>query len=213
MRDWMAAAAVGSSVTAAILVASGAGVLRPELLAMAVIAGGCFFDLARRGLAEAGLGEGDRTDVWMSASFAGVLVACAWDHGRDLPLGWYGPMEVGLLVVGLCVIALGFGLRHWAAQTLGRDFLVRLDLRDEHQLVESGPFRRIRHPTYAGLLLVALGTAVSFVSPLAVAATIAGWLPAMLLRVHREERLLLARYGGTYESYRRRTWTLIPGLY
>ena len=180
---------------------------------MALIAGASFFDLARRGLAEAGLGDGDRTDLWMSATFAVVLVGAAWDHGRNVPAGWQGALELTLLAVGVACLTAGGAIRTWASRTLGRDFLVRLDLRDEHRLVESGPFRHVRHPTYAALLLMAIGTGLCFGSPLALAATALLWIPAMVVRVGREERQLAARYGRVYEEYRRRTWRLVPGLY
>ena len=213
MRDVLAAAAAGSTVTAAIILAAGGAAFRPELLGMALIAGGSFFDLARRGFAETGLGEGDRTDVWMSAAFATVLVGAAWDHGRDLPLGWDSAFELSLLAAGVFLLVVGFGMRYWAARTLGSDFLVRLDLREEHRLVDSGPYKYVRHPTYAALFLMALGTGLCFVSPVALTATLAVWLPAMLVRVEREERQLVSRYGPTYEAYQRRTWKLVPGAY
>ena len=117
-----------------------------------------------------------------------------------------------MLGVGVACLAAGGAIRTWASRTLGRDFLVRLDLRDEHRLVESGPFRHVRHPTYAALLLMAIGTGLCFGSPLALAATALLWIPAMAVRVGREERQLAARYGRVYEEYRHRTWRLVPGL-
>ena len=213
MGERLAAPAAGLVVAIAILVAAGGNALRPELFGMALIAGWAFFDLARRGFAETGLGDGDRTDLGMSAAFAVVLVGAAWDHGRDVPAGWHGGLELTFLAVGVACLAAGGAIRTWASRTLGSDFLVRLDLRDEHRLVETGPFRRVRHPTYAALLLMAVGTGLCFGSPLALAATVLLWIPAMVMRVGREERQLAARYGRVYDEYRRRTWRLVPGIY
>ena len=79
--------------------------------------------------------------------------------------------------------------------------------------MQTGPFRILRHPSYASLLLVALGTAVSVESTLAVAVTLLVWLPAVLLRLAHEEGVLARRFGGAYEHYARRTWRLVPGLF
>ena len=200
----------GLIVTFAILFAGGPG--RLDTLPLALIGGWTFFDLARRGFAEVQVGERDSTDFWMSASFALVLAAAAWSR-RGRPevflLDGNGPE----LAAGFTLILLGMMLRQWTARTMGKEFLVRLDLQPEHRLVDSGPFRTIRHPSYAALLLVAIGTATMLESWLALMVTLGLWLPVVILRVQREEQLLSSRFGQVYEAYRRRTHRLIPGVY
>lgn len=207
---WIRSLAAGIVVMLAILLAGGPE--RIDVLILAMIGAATFFDLARRGFAETDVAEGDATDFWMSASFALVLVAAAWSRrGRPevLLVDGNGPE----LATGVFLIALGLVLRQWTARTMGKEFLVRLDLPPGHRLVDSGPFRTIRHPSYAALLLVAIGTAIALESLLALLVALGLWLPVMILRVRREERLLGSRFGQVWETYRRRTHRLIPGLY
>ena len=83
----------------------------------------------------------------------------------------------------------------------------------DHELVVTGPYRWIRHPNYAGLLLVALGTAMMIGSPGAAGVSLVVWLPLALLRIRLEERTLLRHLGDAYGEYRRGRWCLVPGVY
>src|SRR5205823_10247089 len=72
-----------------------------------------------------------------------------------------GPLIAGrswiLFFVGLAIAAIGIALRQWAVQSLGRLFQLVLVLQQEHTVVRSGPFRVLRHPSYAGALLTCIG--------------------------------------------------------
>ena len=80
-------------------------------------------------------------------------------------------------------------------------------------MVAEGPFRRIRHPSYASLGAMGLGTALCVRSPAAVVVMLAVWLPVILLRIRQEESFLLRRLGDSYRKYAERTWRLVPGVY
>jgi protein-S-isoprenylcysteine O-methyltransferase Ste14 len=81
-----------------------------------------------------------------------------------------------------------------------------------HTLVTSGVYRAIRHPSYLGLLVNSLGWSLAFRSGvgLLLAALL---IPPLLARIHAEERLLRAQFGGEYEVYCSRTSRLIRGIY
>jgi len=199
----------GFAVAAAIVAIGG---VRSEVCALAVIGGAAFADLARRGESEVARGRRDSTDLTLPLGFLVVLMAAAFDLGFDADdppehVAWM------LRLAGIAVIFAGVLLRSCAARALGDSFVVRLGMRAEQRLVEAGPYRRLRHPNYAALLLVALGTAVALASPLALAATLLLWLPIVTLRIAREERMLAERFGSAYERYRGRTWRLVPGMY
>ena len=201
----------GLAVGAAILLAAGRATV--DVVGLALIGAVTFADLSRRGLSERARGASDPTDVGLSTAFAAILVGAAYDLGRG-PIARLAPETRTLLAgVGLFAIAAGVGLRQWAARELGESFLVRLGIREGHTLVQSGPFRMIRHPTYAGLLAVALGTSLALASPTAALLTVGLWLPVMLVRVGREERLLARTFPDEFEAYRARTWRLVPGLW
>jgi len=188
-----------------------AGDATPLACMLATITGIAFGDLARRARREhTTTTGGDVTDLAGSLAFLAVLIAAAFDVGRGSmrwPIDWLG---VGF---GLAVITLAMLLRQAAVRALGASFVVRLDVTATQRLVDGGPYRWIRHPNYSALLAVALGTALSLSSPLAAVVTVTVWLPVTMLRMAREERMLLAHFGERYEQYRRRSWRLVPGVY
>ncbi len=95
----------------------------------------------------------------------------------------------------------------WSALTLGRNFSL---LPQARTLVTSGPYRFVRHPMYAGGLLIALGEIWLRLSPLVVGLNLV-FLAAQLVRLRYEEDLL-ARTFPEYTAYRKRTSALIPGI-
>ena len=82
-------------------------------------------------------------------------------------------------------------------------------VREDHALIESGPYRFVRHPVYAGYLALLLGSGVASLN-------VCLWLLwpvsllGILIQAASEEQLLGARFGGDYERYVRRIGRLIP---
>jgi protein-S-isoprenylcysteine O-methyltransferase len=110
-------------------------------------------------------------------------------------------------------ILAGVRLRAVSVRALGANYAVRLGTRRDQALVRHGPYRLVRHPNYASLLIIACGIALALASPLALVATFTLWLPIVVLRIVREERMLVERFAERYREYRRGTWRLVPGLY
>jgi protein-S-isoprenylcysteine O-methyltransferase Ste14 len=81
-----------------------------------------------------------------------------------------------------------------------------------HTLVTIGVYVTIRHPSYLGLLVNALGWALAFHSGVGVLLT-ALIIPPVLARIRAEETLLRSQFGAEYDAYCARTSRLIPGLY
>ena len=199
---------VGALSAVGILIV-GAG--KPPVWVLAAITGVTFFDLAKRGSTESAEARSDRTAVAMSLGFFGVLLAAAFDLGASNGSGGFADwVRRGL---GLAVIGAGFALRVAAARALGSSFGVGISTAEDQMLVESGPYRLIRHPTYTALLLVGIGTAIAVGSPLALAVTLMLWLPTALVRMEKEEQMLVERFGAAYGRYCRRTWRLLPRVY
>jgi protein-S-isoprenylcysteine O-methyltransferase Ste14 len=113
--------------------------------------------------------------------------------------------------VGLVLFALGFIGINWAEAALGRLFSFQVELQEGHRLVTGGPFRLVRHPRYAFILLYSLGLSLVFRSGAALLLT--GALLAVLLWRISDEEALLRRAFGEWEGYARRTWRLVPWLY
>ena len=85
-------------------------------------------------------------------------------------------------------------------------------IQEGHELVTSGLYRVIRHPSYLGLLLFLLGWALVFRSVIGVLVSLL-ILPPLIARMNSEEALLESEFGERYSEYRRRTWRLVPFVY
>jgi protein-S-isoprenylcysteine O-methyltransferase len=115
--------------------------------------------------------------------------------------------------IGTAVFAVGLAIRWYAIIYLGRFFTVNVAIAQDHKLIEGGPYRHVRHPSYSGGLLAFLGLGLcigNWVSLVVVAVPI---LAVFLWRIHVEEAALLAGLGNQYRSYMDRTKRLIPGIY
>lgn len=128
-----------------------------------------------------------------------------------LPVGrFHAP---GLAPAALALGALGLALRWAAIARLGRLFTWRVAILDDHPLVTDGVYRWIRHPSYTGGLLAALGVLVALGNAVPVAAFVCTHLPLVLRRVQVEERVLAGHFGEAWRAYAARTWRLVPGLW
>ena len=117
------------------------------------------------------------------------------------------------LAIGLLIIVAGTGIRIWAIQTLGRFFTATVQIQDGHQLIQDGPFRLVRHPSYLGALLTAVGSAVLLESWWSLPVAVALMMAAYYLRITAEEQALLRNFGPAYREYQRKSRRLIPGIW
>ena len=123
-----------------------------------------------------------------------------------------GRFELGapLRVAAWCALAASAALRVWSIVALGRFFTVDVAIRDDHQLVVSGPFRVLRHPSYTGVLGVVASLFVLFGNAISLGIGLAGVLLALLHRIRVEERALAAVFGDAWTAHCARTWRLVP---
>jgi len=114
--------------------------------------------------------------------------------------------------LGVVLFAVGGALRLWPVFILGRRFSGLVAIQPGHTLVTNGPYRIIRHPSYAGLLINSLGWALVFRSGVGLVLTLL-IVPPLIARIGAEEALLRAQFGGEYDAYCARTSRLLPGIY
>jgi protein-S-isoprenylcysteine O-methyltransferase Ste14 len=157
-------------------------------------------------------GPFDPTYVVMTAAFAATFLAgfriARHDLGASISGGRAWPA-----VVGLAVLALGLALRAWSIVTLGRFFTYLVGVQEDHRVVEDGPYRLLRHPSYTGYLVAFAGFGLALDNWLALAVALVVPLAAVLIRIHREEALLVRELGEPYRSYMTRTRRLVPGVW
>lgn len=128
----------------------------------------------------------------------------------ELRLSGRSPSVVFGLVAGGSVAAAGFALRLWAIRSLGRFFTSSLEVARDQRVVDTGPYRFVRHPAFLGVLLSGLGLALALQSLAALATCLLVLLPAYLYRIRHEEARLAASLGEPYREYQARTSMLIP---
>jgi protein-S-isoprenylcysteine O-methyltransferase len=123
------------------------------------------------------------------------------------------PHSKFLLALAVMLFVLGLILRWWSIIQLGRFFTVNVAIAHDHELVEAGPYRYIRHPSYTGVLLAFLGFGFSLGNWAALLGLLLPIFIAFLYRMKVEERTLIDGLGEKYISYCRRTKRLVPFLY
>ncbi|GAU66174.1 hypothetical protein SSP35_02_05430 [Streptomyces sp. NBRC 110611] len=107
----------------------------------------------------------------------------------------------------------GLALRHWAVASLGEHFRSTVDLRPGQPVVRTGPYRYLRHPSYAGGLIVIACAGFCLDHLPAHLVLTGGALAGSLYRIHAEDTVLTSALGADYADYAARTARLIPGIW
>jgi protein-S-isoprenylcysteine O-methyltransferase Ste14 len=120
------------------------------------------------------------------------------------------PFNPMFVVVGwLCAFA-SIRLRREAIHALGKFWSLHVEIRTSHVLVNEGPFRWVRHPTYLSMLLEITAVASMLNAPISLGVAVVLLVPALLMRIRIEEGALIQKFGAAYEAYRESTPSLIP---
>lgn len=106
----------------------------------------------------------------------------------------------------------GIALRWYAIVTLGRFFSTRVQTTSDQQVVESGPYRFVRHPSYTGGLITLLGVLLMSTNWITLGCFLIA-LPGFAYRIHVEEHALASELGERYRDYMRRSKRLLPFLF
>lgn len=154
----------------------------------------------------------DRGNRWVIAAFGAIGLLDAWLPAYTDRHAFWNIDGDAIRWLGVVLLAVGSALRLWPVYVLGNRFSGLVAIQPGHTLVTGGIYGIIRHPSYLGMLLNSLGWGLAFRSGVGMLLT-ALLLPPLLARIRAEERLLLAEFRGEYESFRARTWRLVPGVY
>ena len=154
--------------------------------------------------------RGDRS-FWPIA--LGIMVAFFLSPLEYLYFATFQPRTAWAEAIGIGLVILGSILFVWARRTLGRHYSGHVSVKKEQKLVQSGPYRIIRHPAYAGYLLMAFGLALGYSSLLGFATTLLILLPAAVYRIRVEDRMLAEHFGTQFEKYVQKKKRLLPGIW
>lgn len=123
------------------------------------------------------------------------------------------PRGLRIQIVSLLLILFGSVLFIWARRTLGKFYSGHVSLIEGQQLVQKGPYHFIRHPAYAGYLLITLGLALGYSSLAGFASILFLLMPAVIYRIRVEEKLLAEHFGLKFYEYAAQVARLIPGVW
>jgi protein-S-isoprenylcysteine O-methyltransferase len=126
---------------------------------------------------------------------------------------WQLPWPSGLAMIGDIMVITGLIFRWYSIIHLGRWFTVNVAIAADQPLIDDGPYRFLRHPSYTGALMALIGLGLAIGNTVSLAVIVLLTVPVFLHRIQVEERVLADAFGARWDAYRARTWRLLPGLY
>ena len=161
----------------------------------------------------------DRKAIFREEGFVVGILASLWGIAILLPLlyiftRWLSFADFALPTwigwVGVVTFTSALWLLWRSHADLGRNWRVTTEITDGHKLVTSGVFRYIRHPMYSAHFLWGIAQALLIHNWIAGLASLVVMLPMYLLRVRREEHMMLEQFGKQYRIYMKHTGRIIP---
>jgi protein-S-isoprenylcysteine O-methyltransferase Ste14 len=143
------------------------------------------------------IGAGLLVAIWCAASVSLMAIPGDWTP----------------LIVGIALMWLGIALREWAVLALGIFFTVVVRVAPEQTVVDRGPYRWVRHPSYTGLLLTLIGLGLALGNWLSLLALAVLPTIGLVIRIRVEEQALLSVLGDRYRGYAEHRPRLIPGIW
>lgn len=131
-----------------------------------------------------------------------------------LPSLYYQLWPVGIFPfwIGAAVTVGGLLFAVWARRYLGRNWSSSVTIKQDHELITTGPYSLVRHPIYTGILTGFLGTAIA----LSQVRGFIGFVLVLLIlwpKLRIEEKWMRSQFGETYADYARHTAALVPYLF
>jgi len=121
-------------------------------------------------------------------------------------LGTPSPLAAG---IGLVFTVAGLCFAVWARMHLGEYWSGRITLKENHRVIQTGPYALVRHPMYSGFILALFGNAITL-GTISAFAGFAFMLISLVRKLKIEETWLRSQFGAEYEAYRNRVKALIP---
>jgi len=111
--------------------------------------------------------------------------------------------------VGSILTWMGIGLAIWARYHLAEYWSARITIKEDHQLIRTGPYARLRHPIYSGIILAAIGSAVvidEWRCVLGVCLVVTGYC----IKARKEEVMLTQQFGEAFREHQTHAGFLMP---
>jgi len=184
-----------------------------DILGLAYLGFELFVLATRRGKVKAKAKSVDRGTI--RAAWALILGSCivGFFLSRHITVLNWPPHSAVIIGVAVLLLVGGVALRVWAIRRLGIFFTVAVGIQHGHRVIQDGPYRFVRHPSYTGSLIALTGVGFLTFNWLGLILIVICTLLAYALRISVEEKALLAEFGSEYQEYAARTKRLIPAVY
>ncbi len=169
--------------------------------------------MSKRLTSGAGAVKADRGSKMVVVITANLAIVLGYLVASMFPSMRFGGGWRVAFFVGLAVLVSGMMFRWYAIRVLGRFFTFDVAISAGQTVIETGPYRWIRHPSYAGSLVGYVGVGMTLGNWAALAVPVLCMTAAYSYRIPVEERALVAGLGQPYKEYRERTWRLIPFVF
>lgn len=155
-------------------------------------------------------GSGENLD---KGSRVWVVVLVAAGTAAAFGLAWLAVGRIGgwaVVAAGVALALAGIVLRQWSVRTLGAFFTTAVEVQADHRIIDRGPYSRLRHPSYTGALLTAVGVALALGNWIGCLAATVLSLAGLVQRIRVEEGALATRLGPAWAAYAQGRRRLIP---
>ena len=142
-------------------------------------------------------------------AYISMYVVTLWEWG-GLEVGPFTPWAA---LVGVILVLISMVGRHWAIRTLGLYHSIHIEIRENHELIQSGPYRVVRNPYYLSNVIEAIGIPLVACAWLAMAISIFLYMPLLILRLVLEERALAEKFKDSFTHYKRQAPRILPKFF
>jgi protein-S-isoprenylcysteine O-methyltransferase Ste14 len=151
---------------------------------------------------------------WLRVIVAAVVIGWLWGTsrlGKAAQYSWFSHLHSdALAALGAIICMAGIALAIWARVHIGRNWSSSPALKEDHELITSGPYSLIRHPIYTGVILATFGSTLASPAWLIMFFVVSA---LFIWRVHVEEALMIKQFPDKYPAYMKRTWALVPYIW
>lgn len=155
----------------------------------------------------------DRGSFYVVIATALLGVGSAFAFAQLVPSAGVDVARWPIFVIGLAVMILGFALRQWSVLTLGQFFTVQVQVRTGQTVVDTGPYKWLRHPSYTAIITSFVGVGVALENWLSLLVLIVVPTVGLVIRIRIEERALLEALGEPYREFSATRARLIPNVW
>lgn len=148
---------------------------------------------------------------WWLVTFSSILMSIL--ILLILHFRWESDLPDFLFPLGLILMSIGILVRLWAVLSLGKFFTMKVTIFSNHQIIEEGPYRLVRHPSYLGAFITAVGFGLASGYLIVLVSFISILILALGYRIFVEEKALKEKFGDDWIRYSAQTYRIIPWIF